>query len=114
MSAYAYRLVVEEWPTPDGQPWKRWYGLGGEPIPSWLTERIDAIRRMHWRERDWRLYDRIKEHEDGETLSVLMPVPRRKLVLSASGANSLARHMRAFGAVVRVERSMPITWRVAR
>lgn len=113
MSGYAYRLVVESWPTPDGLPWRRWYGSDhgiGAEIPEWLDAKVCEIRMIPWQQRDWRLYDRVKEHDDGEGYSVVMPVPRRKVMLSASGAHGIARHMTAFGAVVRVERSEPITW----
>lgn len=108
----AYRLVVESWPTPDGEPWQRTYGLTGNdgPIPEWLSGYVETILRTPWQERDWRLYDRIKEDVDRDTMGVLMPVPRRKVMLSASGTHSLARHMRAFGAVVHVHRSRPIDW----
>lgn len=108
-----YRIIVDEWPTPDGEPWARLYGpayntYGREDdvlqpaVPEWLLERV-------CRSRDWRVLNRVIEDDHGE-VSVVMPKPKRKHYLSASGAHELARNMEAFGAKVRVQRSKPVEW----
>lgn len=133
-----YRIVVESWPTPDGEPWKRIYGSPhgetydhlngfdesrcGPDIPDWLSEQI------RWAQTQgpcrnvtltpyaapWRVLDRLVEDTDRDVLmGVVMPKPNRKHYLSAAGAHELVRDMRAFGAVARVERSQPVEWATA-
>lgn len=120
MTLYAYRLCVFEWPTDDGEPWNRYYGDGApdpfDEIPPWLLKLCEAAIREPWspsvhRSPLSRVSGRVKVSDDGEdtVLGVLMPKVNRRHYLSASGAHELARDMRAFGAVVTVERSAAIT-----
>lgn len=119
-----YRIVVDSWPTPDGQPWERCYGpkyqhydhmnghSGADDVPEWVRE---VITRAHYpsEPEGWRVLKRcddIPEDATGASVSVVMPKPVRKNFLSASGAHELARDMRAFGAQVRVLRSEPVVW----
>lgn len=122
-----YRIVVESWPTLDGEPWARFYGEGAavpnDEIPEWLEPYIAKgfAAYGHWSylwnrkaTDEGRIAERLRVHEGwgGEEYpaAVLMPKPKRKHYLSASGASELAADMRAFGAVVRVEKSAPVSW----
>lgn len=123
MTLYVYRIVVDSWPTPNGQPWARIYGsphgqrydhlngfddsMCGEEIPKWLEATINGAQGPE----SWRILSRVVEDVDRDLrMGVVMPKPNRKHYLSASGAHALARDMRAFGAAVRVLRSKPVEW----
>ena len=47
---YVYRIIVESWPTPDGEPWERYYGTGRwrhdevEGVPEWLQPLIEWVQ----------------------------------------------------------------------
>jgi hypothetical protein len=114
-----YRLIVESWPTPDGEPWARIYGEGiavpNHHIPEWLTPLLDDASRHCYDYNDGtpikRVAARMRWDDDrDECTQVLMPVPKRAHYLSGPGAHRVAKDMRAFGAVVRVERSEPVMW----
>lgn len=114
-----YRIVVDSWPTPDGEPWARYYGVNAavpnHAIPEWLTPRLESAKASPWnvweRTAGDRIIARIKRDEADDISAVLMPKPKRRNYLSASGASELAKDMRAFGAEVRVIASEPIVWR---
>lgn len=117
-----YRLQVEEWPTPDGQPWARYYGADAavpdDEFPTWLKPILAVGVEVYdrWNREDSpakRIAERLKMDDrtgDYELVGVLMPKPKRRNYLSASGAQELAKDMRAFGAVVRVVASKPVEW----
>lgn len=120
MSAlYVYRIEVTHWPTDDGQSWARFYGpkaaVPHNEVPDWLEARIEAAMPLRDRYRDTsdrgRVAARIRYDDDREQLiGVLMPKPKRRNYLSASGACELAADMRAFGADVTVQRSEQVRW----
>lgn len=105
-----YRIVVDSWPTPDGKPWERAYGphaygiTEGEEIPEWLS---DLVGRSH----DWRVLTRVQyDDRTDEYALIVLPVPKRRNYLSASGVSELAANMRAFGAEVHTVKSKPVEW----
>ena len=114
-----YRIVVESWPTPDGEPWARYYGQGSAVpnhiIPAWLMERLETATESPWnvwgRTAGDRIIDRTKRDDADDIAGVLMPLPKRRNYLSAAGVSELAKDMRAFGAEVRVIASEPVAWR---
>lgn len=105
-----YRIVVDEWPTPDGKPWDRAYGPSayglteGQEIPEWLEE---CVGRSH----DWRVLTRV-QHDDrtDEIALIVLPLPKRTNYLSASGVSELIANMQAFGAKARAVASKPVEW----
>lgn len=119
MTLYAYRLVVTDWPTDDGESWARFYGPNAacpnDEVPEWLEELVEAaMPRRYALYRDLsdlgRVAARIRYDDDRDQLhGILMPKTSRRHYLSASGAHELARDMRAFGASVAVQRSAAIT-----
>lgn len=122
-SLRVYRIVVDEWPTPDGKPWARVYGYphglpgydhlnGYEDANEEIAEWLEAVIENPTAHGDsWRVLDRVVYDTDRDLLlGVVMPKPNRKNYLSASGASELAKAMTAFGASVRVLRSNPVTW----
>ena len=120
VNVYVHRIEITQWPTDDGLPWARFYGPGtaspNHLVPSWLQALIDEARPHQWRfavnrgPLD-RIADRIRWDDDrDEFIGVLMPQPKRRNYLSASGVSELAADMRAFGAEVVVQRSEPVRW----
>jgi hypothetical protein len=114
-----YRIVIDSWPTDDGEPWARYYGdntaVPNHVIPGWLRPLLEQAVPHMYRYRDGtpllRVANRLKYDDDREHLAgVIMPLPKRVTYVSASGVKELARDMRAFGAEVRVIASDPITW----
>lgn len=111
-SLYVYRLIVSSWPTDDGEPWARYYGEGtavpNHEIPEWLDRLVTgAVGAHYWNDRSprGRIAARLKIDDADEVRAVIMPKVSRRHYLSASGAYEVARDMRAFGAVVTVQRS---------
>lgn len=123
MSLRVYRIVVDSWPTPDNQPWARFYGDGAaspnHDFPAWLKPilavGVEAYDRWHRQDSPAkRIAERLKMDDrtgDYELMGVLMPKPKRRNYLSASGASELAKDMRAFGAEVRIVTSEPVVWK---
>ena len=116
---YAYRLEVSHWPTPDGLPWARFYGpdaaAPNHEVPDWLGVLVEAAMPLLYAYRDpsklGRVARNIRYDDDRDELrGVLMPLPKRRNYLSASGVSELAANMRAFGAEVVVHRSEPVRW----
>ena len=114
-----YRIEVTRWPTDDGQPWPRFYGPNAavphDEVPDWLDSLVEAAMPKIYTYRDLsplgRVAARIRYDADRDALmGVLMPKPKRRNYLSASGASELAADMRAFGAEVTIHRSEPVRW----
>lgn len=116
MSLYVYRLHVSFWPTDDGEPWARYYGDGAAAphhwMPEWLGKLSAAAAPLQYRYNDKtplaRVAARLKINDGDEVVGVIMPKINRRHYLSASGAHELARDMRAFGAVVTIQRSAAV------
>lgn len=119
MSLYVHRIEVARWPTSDGQPWARFYGpnaaVPNREVPDWLSPLVAAAMPLIYAYRDLSDLGRVAAHirwdgDRDELAGVLMPLPKRRNYLSASGVSEVAANMRAFGAEVTVHRSEPVRW----
>jgi len=112
-----YRIVVDRWPTDDGQPWLRFianpysgaYGTDyDEPGQEWFRRLVDFDTSP--------VAGKITEefgagdNDQGETLGWILPDPKRRHYLSGSAAKRWVERARLLGAEARVIVSDPVTW----
>ena len=119
-----YRLTVDSWPTPNGKPfdWQSdefWERIADafhnpsddNPMPEWL----DACPLEEWLDDpggSWepphRAFVRGRYYE---LAGLVVPIVARRHWQTRSAAERKASALRAWGCVVRIDQSDPITWK---
>jgi hypothetical protein len=118
---FLYRIVVDTWPTPDGQPFDKqpahayaqaidaWHGGRGTPEHIAWMSRIDWAKHLaRWQQPDplpgvWFV--------DTEGRRFTVPQHRRAHFLNPTGARTALSTLQSWGAHGHIERSDPITWK---
>ena len=123
-----HRLVIDSWPTPDGQPFsaqdedmwaeavEHWAGNFDAAWPSWLPESLDITEWLptdgSYGHQEWpaKTGSPIGEYDD---LVMNVPrVPRRMHYFSKSAAQKVLAVLAEWGVIGHIESSEPIVWRV--
>jgi hypothetical protein len=116
---FLYRIVIDTWPTPDGQPFDRQPATAyAQAIKSWHDDSGDTLFPA-WMERiDWSLH--LKRYGDPlpgvwmstrDDIVFTVPAHRRAHFLSPTAARDTLARLQAWGAHGHIERSDPITWK---
>jgi hypothetical protein len=119
---FLYRIVVDTWPTPDGQPFDKQPPADyARAIDAWSNPNAAADCPDWMAGIDWG--ERVREPGESEPLpgvwlitpdrrtAFTVPAHRRAHYLNPTAARTALAALQAWGAHGHIERSDPITWK---